>query len=218
MIQFIFHDCCTFVLYSFAPVILILKTLLQQTGDLDKPFTGGIGSFKLYVLLSFHIQEHLKHGGNDSPAEVLLTFLLRFGHFASQFSNISRVASFTTISKDTVLESDGGRAECAFNVDKCKALFSESFSRLMIRLSLLLTNQVHSWLSCVFDSLRLRVLRTSFLNQQPNIYEKPTKPNGLLQVSRNNAHNALGTPTTVNGKRIRDLYNARVRDPKRSRH
>jgi DNA polymerase sigma len=37
-------------------VILFLKILLQQQ-DLDKPFTGGIGSYKLYVLLSHHVSK-----------------------------------------------------------------------------------------------------------------------------------------------------------------
>ena len=39
---------------SFSPVVLLLKVLLAQQ-DLDKPFTGGLGSFKLYVLVSHHV-------------------------------------------------------------------------------------------------------------------------------------------------------------------
>lgn len=42
---------------SFSPVVLILKVLLAQQ-DLDKPFTGGLGSFKLYVLVSHHVSLH----------------------------------------------------------------------------------------------------------------------------------------------------------------
>lgn len=175
---------------------------------MDKPFTGGIGSFKLYVLLSFHIQEHLKHGGNDSPAEILLTFLLRFGHKSSQFSNIQRVA-FTAISKDTTLESDGGRADCVFNIDKCKALFAECFSRLMVRLEILSTNPNHSWLSCIIDSLRLRVLRTSSINKQLNMQEKSIEKNSFKDKGDHDGK----IPKTKPRKRIRDLRDTHVEDP-----
>lgn len=47
--------------------------------DLDAPFTGGLGSYKLYVLVAFHIQNHLSRGGTDRPGEVLLSFLYRYG-------------------------------------------------------------------------------------------------------------------------------------------
>ena len=39
---------------SFSKVVLFLKVLLSQH-DLDKPFTGGLGSFKLYVLVASHV-------------------------------------------------------------------------------------------------------------------------------------------------------------------
>jgi hypothetical protein len=41
-------------LFSFAPVVLALKVLLNQQG-LDLPFTGGLGSYKLYVLVAYHV-------------------------------------------------------------------------------------------------------------------------------------------------------------------
>lgn len=39
---------------SFAPIVLVLKVLMVQQG-LDKPFTGGLGSYKLYVLVAHHV-------------------------------------------------------------------------------------------------------------------------------------------------------------------
>ena len=39
---------------SFSKVVLVLKVLLSQQ-QLDKPFTGGLGSFKLYVLVAHHV-------------------------------------------------------------------------------------------------------------------------------------------------------------------
>ena len=41
--------------YSFPVVVLFLKILLSQH-DLDKPFSGGLGSFKLYVLVASHVR------------------------------------------------------------------------------------------------------------------------------------------------------------------
>lgn len=45
---------------SFATVVLFLKILLAQQ-DLDKPFTGGLGSYKLYVLVAHHVSLMRKH-------------------------------------------------------------------------------------------------------------------------------------------------------------
>lgn len=70
--------------------------MVQQ--GLDKPFTGGLGSYKLYVLVAHHvsdfkplyysknsilimtnhcssslqIEHHLANGGNDRPSEILI--------------------------------------------------------------------------------------------------------------------------------------------------
>jgi len=58
-------------LFSFAPIVLILKVIMAQQ-DLDKPFTGGLGSYKLYVLVAYHIDCHLASGGRDRPSEILI--------------------------------------------------------------------------------------------------------------------------------------------------
>lgn len=42
---------------SFAPIVLVLKVLMVQQG-LDKPFTGGLGSYKLYVLVAHHVSHY----------------------------------------------------------------------------------------------------------------------------------------------------------------
>jgi hypothetical protein len=41
--------------FSFASVVLLLKVVSVQQG-LDKPFTGGLGSYKLYVLVAHHVR------------------------------------------------------------------------------------------------------------------------------------------------------------------
>jgi hypothetical protein len=65
-------------IHSFAPVVLFLKVLLNQK-KLDVPFQGGLGSYKLYVLVAAHIEKHLALGGVDRPGEILLSFLYRYG-------------------------------------------------------------------------------------------------------------------------------------------
>jgi hypothetical protein len=42
------------VFFSFAPIVLLLKIILAQQG-LDKPFTGGLGSYRLYVLAALAV-------------------------------------------------------------------------------------------------------------------------------------------------------------------
>jgi DNA polymerase sigma len=39
---------------SFASVVLVLKMLLHEHG-FDKPFTGGMGSYSIYVLVAYHV-------------------------------------------------------------------------------------------------------------------------------------------------------------------
>lgn len=46
------------VLFSFSVIVVFLKVLLNQQG-LDKPFTGGLGSYALYVLVASHVSIRL---------------------------------------------------------------------------------------------------------------------------------------------------------------
>jgi hypothetical protein len=63
---------------SFALVVLFLKVLLSQK-QLHKPSNGGLGSYKLYVMVAYHIHHHLATGGSDRPGEILMSFFYRFG-------------------------------------------------------------------------------------------------------------------------------------------
>jgi len=109
---------------SFAQVVLLLKILLRQN-DLDKPFTGGLGSYKLYVLVSYHIERHLKSGGKDLPSEVLISLLFRYGGFG-------RNRASTTLSNAMTLSSHGGMADMqpVFRLDDIEHAFANSFNRL----------------------------------------------------------------------------------------
>lgn len=117
---------------SFPTVTLLLKVLLQQT-NLDKPFSGGLGSYKLYVMVAHHFQKHLELGGGDSPGELFLTFLYRYSDV--KLSNIDPRAK-TDISEPTIIICDGGEADLNSGVklDRCVRLFGECFNRIMYQL------------------------------------------------------------------------------------
>jgi hypothetical protein len=117
------------LLHSFATVILVLKVLLAQQ-DLDKPFTGGLGSYKLYVLLAHHLQEHLALGGLDRPAEVLVSFLFRYGCVKGH--NVDERVR-TRLSQDVALEDKNGCVADLSNVfllTHCVDLFKNCWMRL----------------------------------------------------------------------------------------
>ena len=120
--------------------MLFLKTLLSQHG-LDTPFTGGLGSYKLYVLVAHHIERHLSLGGSDRPGEIILSFLFRFG--------MSGVAQLGTKRNDqrhcTKLKQyvalDGPNGGCAdlsnvFRLDECIELFRLCWERLWSKIVL----------------------------------------------------------------------------------
>lgn len=138
-------------------MVLLLKVLLAQQ-DLDKPFTGGIGSYKLYVMVAYHLQQHLALGGTDRPGEVLMAFLFRFGHvYGHNVDDQTR----TKLTKNTALQycyrkgrdndnhdscnSDGDdnglvAAEAdlsnVFMLEQCMHLFQKSWERLWARMRL----------------------------------------------------------------------------------
>jgi hypothetical protein len=121
--------CSIRVLSSFSTVVLFLKVLLNQQ-RLDTPFTGGLGSYKLYVLVAFHIQRHLQLGGCDQPGEVLLSFLFRYGCVRGH--NVTDGAR-TTLRQDVPLQYS---ASCSadlsnvFQLGHCVHLFRRCWERL----------------------------------------------------------------------------------------
>jgi hypothetical protein len=136
---------------SFAVVVLLLKVLLAQQG-LDKPFTGGLGSFKLYVLVANHIERHLAIGGSDNPAEILLMFLFRYGGVQGHPSVDPHAR--TKLTQLMVIESEGGGIadmSGVFQVENCVKVFEACFQRLRQRLNQNV-NPDHSLLMHVINS------------------------------------------------------------------
>jgi len=161
---------------SFAPVVVVLKIIMSQQG-LDKPFTGGLGSYKLYVLVAYHIKQHLELGGNDRPSEILISLLIRYGGDSSGGRGLHRNPkenSTTTDleklkSREEVLRCDGGTVELTpvFRLSDCVDMFHECYNRLLLSdttddalLSARKTATVPpSYLSRIIDCHRLREAR-----------------------------------------------------------
>lgn len=72
-------DCVSTYGKRFSDVVLVLKLLLYQQG-LDEPFSGGLGSFKLYALLSRYLSGQGKT--NKDLAQVLVGFFLSFQQYS----------------------------------------------------------------------------------------------------------------------------------------
>lgn len=49
-----------------------------------------MGSYKLYVLVSYAIERHLELGGNDRPSEILLSFFYRYGQEPERYPRRKR--------------------------------------------------------------------------------------------------------------------------------
>jgi len=106
-----------------------LKVLLNLY-KLDTPFTGGLGSYKLYVLVAYHIREHLAMGGQDRPGEVLLSFLFRYGQVKGH--NVSD-ATRTTLHQYIPLQyTDTCSADLSnvYLLEHCVHLFRRCWERL----------------------------------------------------------------------------------------
>ena len=105
---------------------------------LDTPFEGGLGSFKLYVLVAHHIQRHLQLGGADQPGEILLSFLFRYGGSSTGDHCVHPDKVKTQLSQDVMVKchDTGCDADMSnvFLVDECCHLFASIWKRLWKRM------------------------------------------------------------------------------------
>jgi hypothetical protein len=166
-------------------VILVLKVLLAQQ-DLDKPFTGGLGSYKLYVLLAHHLQQHLALGGLDRPAEVLLSFLFRYGCVKGH--NVDERVR-TKLSQDVALEDKNGCAADLSNVfllDHCVDLFKNCWIRIWKFARGFEERAVESLLAHLVDPSRLHRERQQCLRTaETSACELRRSDNGTAQAVGN---------------------------------
>jgi hypothetical protein len=130
--------------------------LAQQ--KLDTPFEGGLGSYKLYVLVAYHIERHLEHGGLDRPGEVLLSFLFRYGKVRRSYGGDSVGDSFRTcLSVTSTIDCAGGSADLSnvYLIAHCLKLFDASWYRLQDKLKSS-KEKPSSLLDSLIDAARLR--------------------------------------------------------------
>ncbi|KAL7545244.1 hypothetical protein ACHAWF_008597 [Thalassiosira exigua] len=180
---------------SFAPIVLLLKVLLAQQG-FDKPFTGGLGSFKLYVIVAYHIEMHLENGGKDRPSEILISILFRYGcveRDALASTDLEQLQN-----KNYILSCAGGNCELTpiFRLSELVGMFGECHKRLFDRM--LADNRDISYLSSIIDCYRLREARETSDRRSKfcdNIY-RPVARNDPGKIS---AGRRVGQVFTKNG-------------------
>jgi hypothetical protein len=161
---------------SFAAVVLALKIILEQQ-DLDKPFTGGLGSYKLYILVAYHIQQHLELGGLDRPGEVFLSFLFRYGNVGGH--NVD-ARTLTDLSQQaSVHDREGCTADLSnvFQLEHCVHLFRRCWARLWKFMSRASdknegSDPMKSLLAEIVDSSRLYCERSERLQRAAVSVEK----------------------------------------------
>lgn len=134
-----------------------MKILMSQQ-NLDKPFIGGLGSYKLYILVAHHIEKHIEQGGRDRPSEILFSLLYRYGCNKND----------SKLTTDLLgLRGGGSSIACdeaicdlvpVFKLESCVGLFNECYSRLSERL-MRTSRQRISFLSSFVDCHRLREAR-----------------------------------------------------------
>ena len=138
---------------------LLLKVLLQQT-DLDKPYTGGLGSYKLYVLLAHHFRKHLSLGGGTAPGEILLSFLYRYSDIVMEAEDMESPIK-TDISVQTIIQCDGGEADinAAVKGDRCADLFGVCYTRILHTIEAWQHGKDVSFLAPIIESTKLKTAR-----------------------------------------------------------
>uniref|UniRef100_A0A7S2P2B0 Poly(A) RNA polymerase mitochondrial-like central palm domain-containing protein n=1 Tax=Leptocylindrus danicus TaxID=163516 RepID=A0A7S2P2B0_9STRA len=160
---------------SFSVVTVFLKMLLRQA-DLDKPFTGGLGSYRLYVMIAFHIERHLRDGGADNPTELLLGFLHRYGLRKTDVVDNPFVAC----------EQGGADLSGVYRIELCVELFHLTYEKLR---SCLVTKNIEgrkekiSIVAQIVDSVRLHKEREGFIAKAKLLRFYETKKGGSPQSS-----------------------------------
>merc|ERR1712012_175023 len=126
----------------------------------DKPFTGGLGSYKLYVLVANHFNSHKSLGGGTSAAEILVSFFYRYS-----VPKKSNSKARTYLSKNSTISSENGEADLSpVSVEHCTQLFQLCFQRIMDYLADY-KEDGKSLVASLIDMMKIKRERNSVLNQ-----------------------------------------------------
>ncbi len=169
---------------------------MNQQG-LDKPFTGGLGSYKLYVLVAYHIETHIANGGNDRPSEILISLLFRFGCVGSRCDRLTTDLVHLSNSGQ-MLSCDEGICDLTpiFRLPDCVEMFRECHERFTDRCLLIddCSGALQcSYLSSIIDCHSLREAREASKRRATlcdNIITRPTPLNhpGKVSAGRRISH------------------------------
>ena len=152
--------------------------------NLDVPFNGGLGSYKLYVLVASHIAKHVELGGKDEPGEIFMSFLFRYADSVGYHHTYREARTF--IGQDDVIScKEGGQADLSnvFLIKDCRSLFGSLWKRLWGRLRMAAKAAVQD---SSRGSLLAEVIHTTWLDhsRQTNI---SNAEDFLKKLSRKNA-------------------------------
>ena len=161
----------------------------------DTPFSGGLGSYKLYVLVASHIAKHVELGGKDDPGEIFLSFVFRYGGSVGHHHTHRETRTF--IAKDDVVScNDGGNADLSnvFLIKECRGLFGSLWKRLW---GLLRKKGQQPASDTLRTSFLAEVIHTTWLDhsRQTNI------SNAKLFLKEREKQNDKGPPRKTSPKR-----------------
>ncbi len=155
---------------QFKVVSMFLKLLLYQH-DYDMPFTGGIGSYKLYVMLAYicrRVHAVLSRSNDQSPSDIapdaafiLMTFLKFFGN-PKNLNSSSRIYVLENSEEGAVIDSEAEvlrnvyvEFEGNFKVDECCSLFESVYNLINASIDRNCSNPVSSYISAVLFGPKL---------------------------------------------------------------
>jgi hypothetical protein len=124
----------------------------------------------MYVrLICLQLECHLADGGNDDPAEALVTFLFRYGAVRHSNSRISAASRTQLHQQMVVATSDGGSTDmgCCYQVESIVGLFNVCYFALYKRLTSNM-NGKYSILQYILDAEKLEIGRGRYKQQANN--------------------------------------------------
>ena len=145
---------------------------------------SGLGSYRLYVMIAFHIEQHLRDGGTDNPTELLLGFLHRYGRRK------------TDVIDRPFVSCQQGDADLSgvYRIELCVELFNLTYEKLR---SCLVTKNIEgrkekmSILAQIVDSARLHKEREGFIAKAKLIRFYDTKGGNSQASSQKDSRKAV---------------------------
>lgn len=135
---------------------------------------------------TFQLEKHLELGGEDDPAEILITFLFRYGGIPGTSRSGVDAMFQSPLKGDTVVTTQGTGPEKAmaemgsvFQIDNCIRVFQACYFILRRKLQKPSTDPSHSILGYIIDSNSLREERQDCQKKIPSSPRKDpstTKP------------------------------------------